>query len=403
MRVLHLTYRVPFPANDGGSIAISNMLLGLTQNGCTLDVVAINTPKHKQSEGTQNNTFYNQYNVFVDTKIAPLKLLKNVLLGTIPYNVERFYSKAVTAQLETLLNENQYDFIQLESAFTALYMDDIRKHTDIPVIIRTHNIEYLIWERLSVHEKNPVKKFFFKHLAKRLRRFETDYYSKADGIASITMDDRLRMLEMGITSPISVVTAGIVLDKYLKYKGEKGRANTLFSISSLDWMPNIEGLKWFLKQVWPQVMLAKPELELHIAGKATPQWLKELNQKNVIVHGFVDDSVAFMNAYQLMIVPLLSGSGMRVKIIEGFASGKCVVSTSVGAEGIPYSNDENIVIADTVDEWVNAITSLIENEEKRAMIEQNAQELVCREFENKNVTGKVIELYYQIKGNRKNE
>lgn len=241
---------------------------------------------------------------------------------------------------------------------------------------------------------------FFKHLSKRLKKFETVYYSKADGIASITTDDRLRMLEMGVTSPISVVPAGIVLDKYVKYKGDSGKPTTIFSISSLDWMPNIEGLKWFLKQVWPQVTAAKPELELHIAGKATPQWLKELNQKNVVVHGFVDDSIAFMNAYQLMIVPLLSGSGMRVKIIEGFASGKCVISTSVGAEGIPYTHDENIVIADTVDEWVSAITSLLEKDEKRIAIEQKAQELVCREFENKSVTGKVLELYYQIKEDR---
>ncbi|MBX2976608.1 MAG: glycosyltransferase family 4 protein [Ignavibacteriaceae bacterium] len=399
MRILHLTYRVPFPANDGGSIAISNMILGLSQNGCILDVVAINTPKHKQAEATENRT-YDQYNVFVDTNISALKLMKNVAFGSIPYNVERFYSKAVADQLKTLLNEHHYDFIQLESAFTALYMDDIRKHTDVPVIIRTHNIEYLIWERLSVHEKNPLKKMFFKHLSKRLKKFETVYYSKADGIASITTDDRLRMLEMGVTSPISVVPAGIVLDKYVKYKGDSGKPTTIFSISSLDWMPNIEGLKWFLKQVWPQVTAAKPELELHIAGKATPQWLKELNQKNVVVHGFVDDSIAFMNAYQLMIVPLLSGSGMRVKIIEGFASGKCVISTSVGAEGIPYTHDENIVIADTVDEWVNAITSLLEKDEKRIAIEQKAQELVCREFENKSVTGKVLGLYYQIKEDR---
>ncbi len=399
MRVLHLTYRVPFPANDGGSIAISNMIIGLSQNGCTLDVVAINTPKHKQSETTQN-TLYNQYNVFVDTKISAFKLMRNVLLGTIPYNVERFYSEAVTTQLKTLLQAHPYDFIQLESAFTALYMDEIRKYTDVPVIIRTHNIEYMIWERLAVHEKNPVKKWFFKHLSKRLKKFETSYYNKADGIASITHDDRLRMLEMGITSPIAVVPAGIILDKYLQYKGDKGKLNTIFSISSLDWMPNIEGLKWFLKHVWPKVAVAKPELELHIAGKATPQWLKELNQKNIIVHGFVDDSVAFMNSWQLMIVPLLSGSGMRVKIIEGFASGKCVVSTSVGAEGIPYSHGENIVIADTVDEWVDAIILLTEDKEKRNTIERNAQELVCREFENKQVIGKVIKLYDQIREDR---
>lgn len=396
MRILHLTYRVPYPANDGGAIAIYNMILGLVQNGCEIDLVAINTPKHKQPVNAMKS-LVNQYDVFVDTTISFPKLVKNIFFSTIPYNVERFFSRDVEEQLENLLKQKQYDFIQIESAFTALYIDVIRKHTDSPVIIRTHNIEYIIWRRLAINERNPLKKWFYNHLSKRLKKFEAIYYNKADGIASITKEDKARMIEMGVNVPVKVVPAGVVLDNYLSSDNTRAKNNTVFCISSLDWMPNLEGLDWFLKNVWGEVLKAKPEVELHIAGKSTPKRIRDMDIPNVIIHGFVKDALLFKKSYRIMLVPLLSGSGMRVKIAEGLAAGKCIISTTIGAEGIGYTNRENIVISDKPKEWVDAIVYYLENESERKKIEKNAEELAKNEFENIIVTKKIIDLYQQIR------
>lgn len=399
MKVLQLTYRVPFPPTDGGSIGIYNITKGLHDNGCEIDLVAINTPKHAQPKDCMI-PLAKQHDVFVNTNISPFKLLSNVLFKSIPYNVERFVSKDVSDKLVELLTQNSYDFIQVEGAFVAYYIDVIKKHCSCPVLVRTHNIEYVIWERLALNEKNPAKKWLYKHLGKRLRTFEAAYYNKADGIAAITEEDKQRLLDLNVTVPIQIVPAGVVLDKYLAAQDREAEANSIFSISALDWLPNLEGLDWFLKSVWPELLKRKPEIHFHIAGKSTPDWLMNSSFPNVHVHGFVDDAIVFKKSYQLMLVPLLSGGGMRVKIIEGLAAKKCIISTSVGAEGIECTHGKDIVLANSPEEWVETIITYLENEEARQEIERNAFVTANERYENTAITKRYIELFEDLKNSK---
>lgn len=397
MRVLQLTYRVPFPPTDGGAIGIYNITKGLSENGCKIDLVAINTPKHSQPENAMIGLVENQYDVFVNTDISPVKLLKNLLFSKIPYNVERFISTDVDEKLKELLSLNKYDFIQVEGAFVAHYIDTIKKYTNSPVIVRTHNIEYVIWKRLAVNEKNPLKKWFYAHLGKRLKRFEATYYNKADGIAAITPEDKKRLEDLKVSTVTDVIPAGVVLQKNESKQKIEQELFSLFTISALDWSPNIEGLKWFLENIWTDLLKRKPEIKLHIAGKSTPEWLMKASIPNTTVHGFVDDAAVFKQSYQLMLVPLLSGGGMRVKIVEGLAASKCIISTSIGAEGIDYTDKHNLIIADTPHEWIDAIVFYLENAEKRKEIEENAEKLAYLSYENTAVTRKYIDLFERIR------
>jgi glycosyltransferase involved in cell wall biosynthesis len=369
---------------------------GLKENGAIIDLLAINTPKHAQPLGAMAE-YANQIDVFVDTRISPVKLLINLIFKTIPYNVERFYDKKVSQKLIELLQANSYDFIQVEGAFVAKYIEVIRQHSNRPVIIRAHNIEYIIWERLAVNTINPLKKWFYNHLSKKLKAFENKYYNLASGIAAITEEDKQRLLDMGITKPIKVIPAGVILDKYLQADLFTEKPNTIFSISALDWAPNIEGLKWFLENVWNEMLKQHPELTLHIAGKSTPDWVLKLQLKNVFIHGFVEDAIAFKKSHQIMLVPLLSGGGMRVKIIEGMAAKKCIISSTIGAEGINYTPNKNIVIADTPAEWITAITHCLQNNDFRESIAAAAFDLVGNQYENKAITQKYIDFYLTIK------
>jgi glycosyltransferase involved in cell wall biosynthesis len=399
VKVLQLTYRVPFPPTDGGSIGIYNITKGLHDNGCDIDLVAINTPKHSQPEDGMNG-LAKQFDVFVDTALSPIKLIKNLLFSSIPYNVERFISANVEKQLIELLTTNIYDFIQVEGAFVAYYIDSIKKHTSAPILVRTHNIEYVIWERLSHNEKNPLKRWFYSHLSKRLKAFEANYYNRANGIAAITQEDKNRLLDLKINVPIEIIPAGVVLDKYFIPSENSAAANTIFSISALDWLPNLEGLDWFLKEIWPKLIAIKPDVHLHIAGKSTPDWLMNSTIPNVHVHGFVDDAIAFKRSHQLMLVPLLSGGGMRVKIIEGLAAKKCIISTSIGAEGIEYTANKNLVIANSPQEWIDAILYYLENDAARIAIEKSAFELANEKYENTAITKKYIDLYQDVKAKK---
>ena len=375
-------------------MGIYTITKGLAENGCSIDLVAINTPKHSQPEGAMKSWAV-QYDVFVDTGIRVLDMLKNILFEKTPYNVKRFLSPAVYNQLTELLTTNTYDFIQVEGAFVAGYIPFIKKMTKAPIIVRTHNIEYVIWQRLAINEANPLKKWFFRHLSKRLYKFESEYYKMADGIAAITPDDQERLIQMKVKVPVSVIPVGTEMEKFNVFSAE-AKPKSLFIIGALDWMPNLEGLKWFMENIWPEVNRKMPEVSIHIAGKGTPKHIAEWKLEHVFVHGFIDDAVEFMNSYELMLVPLLSGGGMRVKIIEGLAAGKCIISTSVGAEGIPVNNEENIILVDTPEDWINAIVQLFSQPEEIERIGINARQLAMDLFDNKAVTAGYIQFAKEL-------
>ncbi len=392
IRVLQLTYRVPFPPTDGGAIGIYNITKGLSENGCKIDLVSINTPKHSQPKNVMS-AYARQFDVFVDTNISKSALLQNLLFSKVPYNVERFISDDVTNTLKDLITKNNYDFIQIEGCFVVYYIDTIRKLTSIPILVRPHNIEYVIWHRLASNEKNILKKWFFSSLAKRLKKFEKAYYNKADAIAAITYEDEQRLKEMGVYVPVQIIPAGVELKKYNHTDAIICEDNTIFSISALDWMPNLEGLDWFLKNIWPEVLKVNPKCTFHVAGKSTPERLMNLKIPNVVFHGFVDDAEVFKKKYKLMIVPLLSGGGMRIKIIEGMAAKKCIISTSIGAEGIICMHEKDIIIANSPQEWIKSINELLRNNDTMEQIAAEALNTVTLNYENKSVTKKYIDLF----------
>lgn len=396
MKILQLSYRVPYPPTDGGTIGIYNITKGYADEGAEVHLLAINTPKHHQPAGCLAG-IATQYDVFVDTRITLLKALRNLLFTDIPYIAERFIHHEVEERLRSLLQEQQFDAIHVEGTFVNYYIPTIRQYSKAPIITRAHNIEYVIWERLAQHTINPLKKWYVGMLAKRLKRFEARYFDLADTIAAITPEDCQRLRDIGVKAPIEVIPAGVMPDKFPVSTAAEALPNSVFILSALDWLPNQEGLKWFMDEVWANLQQKNPGISLHIAGKNTPPFVQAWhNGTSVYVHGFVPDAAVFMQSYQLMLVPLLSGGGMRVKIIEGMAAGKCIVSSLVGAEGIAYTEGENIRIARDPKTWVEQITGLLQNQQEIARIGSNARKLIDEQYDNRSVSKKYLKLLNQL-------
>ena len=156
---------------------------------------------------------------------------------------------------------------------------------------------------------------------------------------------------------------GVDIDKFNPVF-EVGDAPTFYHIGSMNWMPNEEGIKWFLNNVWDKVLKRIPDAKLYLAGRNMPKWLKKTKKKNVIVVGEVPDAHQFVDEHNIAIVPLFSGSGMRIKIIESMALGKTVITTVVGAEGIQYSEFDDIIIADNEPKMVENICRLYKHPEE---------------------------------------
>jgi glycosyltransferase involved in cell wall biosynthesis len=394
MKILQICSKIPFPPKDGGSIAMNILTHGLINAGNQVKVLAINTPKHfiKDEDidiGYRKKTSYES--IFIDTSVKPIPAILN-LFSSKSYNIIRFYSKDFEDKLIDLFSKEQFDIIHLETLWATPYVAVIRKYSKAKIVLRSQNVEFKIWERLAEDAGNPIKKKYLQLLAKRLKVYENELLNKYDAIATITELDSISFKEEGCTIPIIHIPFGIDLEKYKEDKSELENPS-VFHIGAMDWRPNADGINWFLKNVWSKVLGKHSSIKLYLAGRNMPDWLKELNMKNVVVEGEVADSHKFINSKSIMIVPLTSGGGMRVKIIEGMALGKTIISTAVGAEGIEYENGKNILIANTENNFVQAIDKCLNNVSFAESIGSNARKLVEEKYDNQNICNKLSDFY----------
>ncbi|MFD2717547.1 glycosyltransferase family 4 protein [Hymenobacter monticola] len=403
MHILQLCPRVPYPPHDGGAIAMYDVAAGLVRAGHRVTLLAINTPKHRQPADALAHLGPSLRLVLVDvnTDLSPVKALKNLLFSRQPYNVERFMSTAVGEKLLEILRTDKVDVVQLEGTFVAWYAELLgRQHRQDfrvpPLVLRAHNVEYTIWQMLAGRETNPLKRRFLKTMADRLEKFERRHLRQFDAIAAITEADADRLRALHCPEPIVFIPAGADLARLQANPALAPQPRTLFMIGSLDWLPNQEGVEWLLREVWPAFHAEFPDVELHIAGRNAPAHLLNLKADNVIVHGFVESAPAFMQEHGLMLVPLLSGGGMRVKIIEGMAVGKAILSTRLGAEGIAVRDGHDIIVRDSPAEWLAFLRTWARGEVPVQEIGANAAHTATEVYDNRRVVQRFVDLYEQL-------
>ena len=403
MHILQLCPRVPFPPHDGGAIAMYGVAAGLVRAGHRVTLLAINTPKHRQPADALAHLgpTVRLVTVEVDTDISAAKALKNLLFSRQPYNVERFISPAVGEKLLEILRTEAIDIVQMEGTFVAWYAELLgRQHRANfrvpPLVLRAHNVEYTIWQMLAHREKNPLKWLFLSTMTARLEKFERRYLRQFDAVATITEADAQRLRALHCPEPVVFIPAGVDLARCQPDPAIRARPRTLFIIGSLDWLPNQEGVEWLLREVWPTFHTEMPDVELHIAGRNAPAHLLASRPDNVFMHGFVESAPAFMQQFELMLVPLLSGGGMRVKIIEGMALGKAILSTTLGAEGIAVRDGHDIILRDTAAAWLDALRAWGRGETSVRELGEQAVRTAAEVYDNRRVVRCFIDLYEQL-------
>ncbi|TAL61265.1 MAG: glycosyltransferase [Bacteroidetes bacterium] len=401
MRILQLCNKFVYPPKDGGAIGIFNYTKAFSTLGCEVVMLAMNTTKHPYDINDlpeEVKKMAEWVTIDVDNKLKPFSALIAILQNR-SYNIERFISSAYNDCLIELLHQQPFDIIQLEGLYLSPYVETIRAFSEAKIVMRSHNIEHEIWQRSAENEKSFLKRWYLKILARQLRDYEISRLNKYDLITSVTERDAQMLKSFGCKLPMHVCPAPYD-ETVLKPDKTKMEFPSLFFIGALDWAPNVEGLEWFLKNVWPKLAVlplakgAQGDLKFYVAGRnADKARLPEL--KNVIVVGEVENACDFMNSKGLMIVPLLSGSGIRVKIIEGMALGKTIVTTSLGAEGIPCKDGQNILIADTPEIFAEKIIKCINEKMTFTIIGDNACRFAKQRFSSQEVVKKLLEFFKQ--------
>jgi len=398
MRILQLCYKPPFPPVDGGTLAINNVTQGLLQSGCSVKVLTVSTDKHPFDD-KKITTEYRKDTaieaIHIDTRVKPLSALLSLLCGE-SYHVKRYICADFERKLEEILKKDTFDIIHVESIFLTPYVDTVRKYSCAKIVLRAHNVEHRIWRQLSNGEHNFFKRWYLKHLSLALEHYEREHINEYDGVISITQQDLLAFKDMGCRKPM--VSVPFAINPIVWMEKVEVEPMSLFHIGSMDWKPNIEAIDWFLSNVWPLLHKEMPGVRLYLAGRHMPQRIADCKCEGVSVVGEVDDAVSFMTSKAVNIVPLLSGSGIRVKILEAMSMGKPVVATSVAARGIDYTDGRDILIADTPEQFVRQIKHCLCDLGVAESIGAAAQSLIRGQYNLNVQADKIIDFYRRILG-----
>jgi glycosyltransferase involved in cell wall biosynthesis len=395
VRILQISNKAPFPANDGSSIAIYNMAKGLCANGVDLHLLTINTKKHFKADDKvpsefKKNSHYQS--VYKNTNTSVIGAFLN-LFSTQSYFVSRFHFRAFKNALVTKLQELDFDIVQLEGLFMASYIPLIRQYSKAKIVLRAHNVEHHIWERHINTARNPVQLVYLSFQNARLRKFELHVLSQIDALVPISSNDEKWFVKANPQLTVFTCITGVDIKDYQALKDTPKKPATVFSFGSMDWLPNQEAAKWFLKNCWKQVLAAVPEARLIIAGRGMPLDFFHITEPQVSIVENVENAGLFFAQHQIMIVPLHSGSGLRIKIVEGMAYGKAIVSTTVGAEGIAVVDGQEMMVANEAHEFANAVIKLLKDDTYRQQVEINAAVFAEKHFNNEVIVSSLVQFY----------
>ena len=376
---------------------MNSIITGLLEAGHQVKILAVNSEKFHVKESDIPEEYKRKTGIElidVDLRVRPMKAFANLFTKK-SYHVERFVSKTFKERLIEVLKHEHYDVVQLEMLFMAPYVEDIRAHSKAMIVLRAHNVEHKIWERMAKETKFFAKRWYINHLARTLKEYELSTLETVDGIAAITRKDAAYFRKY-CSKPIIDIPYGVYPEEFTPKYEIEGKPK-FYHIGSMNWMPNEEGIRWFIDEVLPKTVEKVPDFVYHLAGRNMPEWLKEMKNPHIDVIGEVPDAKEFVSQNDVAIVPLLSGSGIRIKIIESMAMGKTVITTRVGAEGILYDEEVNLIIAENKAKMVEAIRSINENPQIAVRIGQAARKLVEETYDNRKIIARLLMFNEQIK------
>ena len=395
MKILQISNRVPWPLNEGGTIGIYNYSRTYSEMGHAVTLYCLDGLKHNTpiQEAQQELSKYAATLIHpIDTDIKWDEALKH-LLSNKSYNVSRFYNKTFEQELRTLLQTDTFDVIQLEGTFVGPYLPVVQAYHKGILALRMHNVEFEIWERLATNEKNFIKKAYLKRLAKQLRTYEGNLIKKVDVIATVTDDDAYKFKELHPEGNYITIPAGIDLNEWTY--SPMSSHNEWYHIGSMEWHGNVDAVDWFLKNVHALLVDKFQNYQLNLAGKSINASEYEAFP-NVKINPDVPKAYDFVAECDVCAVPLRSGSGIRLKILEAMAAGKLVISTTIGAQGIDYIDGEHLLIADKPSDFVAIYEKLQNGELDVERITANARQLIENSYSTEALASKQLAYYINL-------
>lgn len=388
MKLLQLALKPPYPKIDGGCVAIAKMAEDLTAKGVHVSSISISTDKHPFEREQFPEKWLQSiatFNTYVDTSPSYLLAFFN-LFSPKSYIIKRFHSKKLAQFLSRHLQENPYDVVQLESSYLLPYFSTIRKNSQAKIVLRSHNLEHQLLQQ-KAQKSSFFSKLYLQLQANRMKREELKLAQSCDGIVAISSYENIFFTENTNTKCIYIPLAIQVSTAEWNLKTD------FFHIGAMDWTPNREGVDWFLKQVWSQKKLDKQQL--HLAGKSIGTTIHKGYQQ-VINHGEVADAKTFMHTKGIMVVPLFSGSGIRIKILEAGSLGIPIIATQKAVEGLKLKNGQDYLEANDSASFLAEMQRLEADVDLQQKLSVSIRKTIEQHYDTQELTRQLLAFYQTI-------
>ena len=297
------------------------------------------------------------------------------LFSTLPVAVLRYRSSRMQQVISDLERTGGFDAVVCDFLAPSVNIERIER-----CALFEHNVETVIWQRHASNAPDPLRRAFFGLQAKRMREHEGDACRRASRVVTVSREDSRTIADLFGRHDACDVPTGVDVDFFRRPEGEIERRADLAFLGSMDWMPNIHGVEWFVREILPLVRRRRPETTLAVVGRNPAPAVRALVSPAVAVTGTVPDVRPWLWGAAVSIVPLKIGGGTRLKIYESMAAGTAVVSTAVGAEGLEVHPPDEIRIADEPEAFAEQCLQLLNDAEERRRAAQAALELVRSRF-----------------------
>ncbi len=311
------------------------------------------------------------------------------VLDPLPYAAGKYRSRKLAGRLEALLATGQFDLVVCDFLIQAV---NLPRRLSCPAMIFMHNVESEIWRRHAETAPGIVGRLLYRRQYSRMLRYEARTLRRFDGVLAVSDADRdtlARLYPGAVRGAVHVVPTGVDTDFFSPGASDPD-SRTLVFTGSMDWLPNEDAMAFFCREVLPLIRAEEPNVKLSIVGRAPTPAVKRLAEDaGVHVTGRVDDVRPYMKDAAVYIVPLRIGGGTRLKIFEAMAMGKAVVSTTVGAEGLPVTSGEHVLLADEPRGFCRAVVRLLRDVDRRRQLERAARTLVVERYDWSAVAGEL--------------
>jgi glycosyltransferase involved in cell wall biosynthesis len=392
LKILHITYEIPFfPGGSGGQTRQFSLLNNLCERH-DIDYVG---PRANSAELESLQKLFRKI-------MIPERNFFLRQAGSVAKRIARSYPSCVRKQegmrlllmplVKKALKQERYDIINIEHTNVAHWLAPIK--SPAKKIMVAHNVKTVMWERYyqqsSGDERHELQRDYLKFV-----KYEKTYLNFYDGIIAMSETDRGFIHHLcGNDLPVHVIPNGVDIE-YFSTSSSEAEPMTLVFTGTMSHPPNDEGIQFFCKEIFPKILAKEPRAKLLIVGSAPSQEVQALaDGSRIEVTGFVPDTRPYLTSAAVVIVPLLTGSGTRLKILEAMAMGKAIVSTTIGAEGIDCTHGKNISLADTPEEFSERVLGLMADQNQAKNLGMNARGLACEKYSWKNLSRNLEDIYH---------